>query len=371
MKINDEFKAPEGVYSVRFGGFSTRDEASGGPVAKATDWGMRVYMRMVITAGQFENEEIPCSADLQQGLAGWCFVFSGLPPQSTELSEIEKQMKTDKAVSVRVNDTGWVQGVFVPKATYLGKFAGFTKRDENGKPVITASTFKDEPIQKVYWNFEIAAGELTGARVPASCRYAVKRRGDDLELTSRSSMYGWLAACGVDFANTPQFGDLDNTLPEFEETMLRANVLLTIQVGDSGWVEGGPQAIGPAPAGVTVAPQPAPAAQPKAAPALSRPAAAKSSAAPAASTATAAPPATNGHNPLEGLMEAIQKKCQELKLGVAVEKGVLTDVGKKFAAEHIAPVCVQKGIPRAFAKMTPDQLKELTGVVQAVKNDEF
>lgn len=116
LKVTDEFRAPQGVYKVKFGGFSTRDD-DGTPVAKATDFGMRAFANLIIVDGQLESEEIPCGMDLEDGIAQWCFLFSGVPPQSSDLAEIEKQMKTDKALTVRVSENGWVQGVFVPKAT--------------------------------------------------------------------------------------------------------------------------------------------------------------------------------------------------------------------------------------------------------------
>lgn len=229
INVKENYQAPAGVHEVRFGRISSRDDD--GPIVKATDYGMKVYLQFVMADGDDEGEEIPCSADPEDELAAWCFVFSGKPPQSVELSEIEEQMKTDKAISVRVTDSGWVQGVFVPKNTYLAKFVKFTIRDEKSSlPIPVEKEYQNEKRDMVFWQFEIAAGDLTGVRIPGSCRYAIKRSGDDMEVSSRSSIYTWSQAAGVDYADPPDFADKDNVLPEFEELMQRSNVLLSVQV---------------------------------------------------------------------------------------------------------------------------------------------
>lgn len=79
---------------------------------------MRAFANLIIVDGQLESEEVPCGTDLEDGIAQWCFPFSGVPPQSSDLAEIEKQMKTDKALTVRVSENGWVQGSAAP--SYCG-----------------------------------------------------------------------------------------------------------------------------------------------------------------------------------------------------------------------------------------------------------
>ncbi len=354
FKVTDEFRAPQGVYKVRFGGFTTRED-DGTPVAKATDFGLRVYANFVICQGDLEGEEIPCGMDLDEGLPSWCFLFSGVMPQSTELSEIEDQMKTEKVLPGRVNDSGWAQGVFVPKGTYLARFVRFAKRDENtGKPVIVMKEFNNELRPMVYWQFEIAAGDLTGVRVPGSCRYAIRSRGgDELELPSRSSMYNWFLACGVDFDSLPDFADPDNVLPEMEELMQKLGVVLSVQVGDNGWVSGGQSAISPAPAGVTVVKNEPPAKKKQVKP-----------------EDQAKPEAKESGNGLQSLLNLIGAKAKEFGYGEGVAGGQLTQEGKKFASDYVAPACAERGIPRAFGKMSVDQMRELAEYLQTLKTEE-
>lgn len=357
LKVTDEFRAPQGVYKVKFGGFSTRDD-DGTRVAKATDFGMRAFANLIIVDGQLESEEIPCGMDLEDGIAQWCFLFSGVPPQSSDLAEIEKQMKTDKALTVRVSENGWVQGVFVPKATYLAKFARFAKRDDKTeKPIVATKEFQGEPRPMVFWQFEIVAGDLTGVRVPGSCRYAIRVRGNELELAARSSLYNWLLACGVDFNNLPEFADPENVLPELEEIMQRANVVLSVQVGDNGWVTGDQSAVSPAPAGVTVTQRPSAPQTVKGAPSSE-----------AVNGKAGGVQGSNGsQEPMAvQLIKAIGVKASEFGYGEGAVDGQLTDAGKKFAAEHVAPVCVERGIPRSFSKMSDAQIKELLGVITSL-----
>ncbi len=345
LSVTDRFQAQAGVYDVRFAGFSSRDEQ--GPVARATDFGMRVYMNFEIASGQESGESVPCGCDPDDGLAGWCFVFSGKPPQSNDLLAIEKQMKTSKVVKVLVNDKGWVQGVFVPKGTYLAKFVRFSNRDEaTGAPTWVSKEFNGEERKMVYWQFEVVAGDLVGVRIPGSCRYAIKRTGDDMELSNRSSMYSWLVACGVVFEKLPEFKDPDNLLPEFEAMMQRAGVLLSIQVGDNGWVSGGQTAIAPAPQGVSVVSPARPAVGP--------------SEKPMAELYT-----------LAKLLALIGEKAEALGFDGAVADGALTDAGKKFAAQYIAPFCAERGIPRSFKAMSAANIQELMGHLEGLKADEF
>lgn len=300
--------------------------------------------------------------DLEEAIAQWCFLFSGVPPRSSDLAEIEKQMKMDKTLRVRVSENGWAQGVFVQKATYLAKFVRFAKRDENtGKPIVATKEFNGEPRPMVFWQFEIVAGDLTGVRVPGSCRYAIRVRGNDLELAARSSLYNWLLASGVNFNNLPEFADTENVLPEIEEIMQRANVVLSVQVGETGWVTGGQSAVSPAPAGVTVAQRPS----------VPRPVKAGQKSEPSNGKGAQAKPAGNGSQepPQVHLGRAIGAKAKQFGYGEGVTNGQLTEAGKRFAADHVAPVCAERGIPQSFSKMTDAQVKELLVVRQSLKKD--
>ena len=79
----------------------------------------------------------------------------------------------------------------------------------------------------------------------------------------------------------------------------------------------------------------------------------------------------NGKGTVDQLLILIGEKSLELGFGPALEPGgSLTAVGKKFAAEHIAPVCDERGIPRNFGRMTPAQTKELMDVLKALKKPE-
>ena len=177
-----------------------------------------------------------------------------------------------------------------------------------------------------------------------------------MELTSRSSLYSWMQACGVDFNSLPEFSDVENILPEIEEIMQRANVVLSVQVGENGWVSGGQSGISPAPAGVTVTQKAA----------VSEPVPQKSEGESPFPPAPADIPVAL----LPKLLHAIDVKAQELGFGVGLDSGGrLTEAGRKFAAEHVAPFCAEKGIPRSFNKMSDPQIEELLSLLESLKKE--
>lgn len=358
VKVTDQFQAPAGVYSVQFGEFSTRDESKE-PVAKSTDYGLRVFAKMPIVEGEFQGENVPLGTDLEDGLAGWCLLFSGLPPQSTELAEIEKQMQTEKVIRVRVNEKGFISGPFVPKTTYLAKFAGFSKRHEDsGQPILGKKEWKGKEIPTVYWNFEVVAGDYLGTRVPGSSRYSIRQRGNEMEIAAKSVMFGWCSACGVDWGALPDISDPENALPELEQVMFQSNVLLSVQVGDSGWVESDQSAVAPAPQGITVA-QEKPV-QPKAKPAPKPKPAPPKQEQPKSRVEELQAKVKSQTCTVVDLLNVVEGLCETLGMGKgAVENSQLTEIGKKFATEFLVPLCAQNDIPRSFAKMNEAQISFL------------
>lgn len=315
---------PAGTYKTRFFQFSTRNEA-GAPIAKSGDRGLVVFMQLEITDGDLKGETIPASADLESGLAAWCQMFTDKPPTSNQLVDIEKQMAAGKIIDIVVGDSGWARGPAVPKAAYLAKFAGFTRRNESGEPILTDAEYKKKQFKKVFFQLKIAAGDKMGALVPASCSYPIKRVGNDLELPNKSNLYAWCIATGVDFENLPEFRDMDNVLPELEQVMLKADRLLSIQVGETGWVESSQASIAPAPQGVQVAGK---------------------------------EPVKQEVSSVGDLYMVMNRIADEQKFGALFDSaGSLTDAGKKFASEHIRPICEEKGIPRNFVAMSNEQAK--------------
>lgn len=326
MTVSDGTVIPGGTYKVKFAGISSRED--GKPIAKQTDKGLKIYMDLKIADGAMAGEMVPASTDLE-GIASWCMLFSGKQPVSKNLADIEAQMQSDKVVDMAVTDKGWARGPMLPKGTYMAKFAQFAKR-EDGKPVLGEGEYKGDKYEKVFWQFEVVAGGYQGIMAPASCPYPVKVKSGSLELSSKSNFFAWCVACGVDFGSTPDFADMKNTLPELEEVMQGKGRVLVIQVGDTGWVESGQGAV---------------------------------VAAPDAMKPVGTVVEEKTADKVGDLYIAIRKICEDHGLGDPFNKdGNLSDVGKKFAGEHIGPICVAHGIPRAFTKMSDAQ-------AEAVKNE--
>jgi len=322
LHVNEGPSVPQGVYKLKFERISSRDNDE--PVAKSTDSGPKVYFDLTVVEGDHAGETVPASTDLDGGLRGYCLLFSGSPPKSRNLVEIEQQIKAaDKVVEMAVNDSGWCRGPMVPKGTYMAKFMRFTKRDGD-RPVVADAEFQGKPYKKAFWTFEVAVGDYAGTQVPASCPYAVNQKGAGLEISSKSNMYSWLTACGVDFSALPEFEDSANVLPELEAVMQKKGRLVILQVGDNGWVASGAGSVVEAPAGM----------------------------------APTKKEEISGDDKLGDLFVLMRKIAEKEKLGEMFDQsGVMTDAGKKFAKERVGPICDQHGVPRKFKDMNAPQVQ--------------
>lgn len=336
VHVDEGASVPAGVYKMKFVSFVNRNEQDE-PVAKSTDQGLKLFFNYEVIEGEAQGEVVPASTDMEAGIVALCNLLTGKPPVSQKLAEIEKQLQGGKIVEMAVNDSGWARGPMVPKAAYLVKFAGFSSRDKEGRPVHVEAEYKQKPYRKVFWNFRIVAGDLIGVLVPASCSYPVKVKGDDLELKSKSNLYAWAIACGLDWSNLPAWKDKENILPELEQVMLQADRIVSVQVGDNGWIESSQGAVGPAPQGLSIAGEKKP--EPK------KPEA------------------------LFDLYQLMRKIAEKRKTPSPFDKdGNLNDAGKAMATEMIAPICVEHGIPRGFGKMNEEQIKT---VIAELKKKEF
>lgn len=334
VHVDESAEVPAGTYKLKFVSFSVRNDADE-PVAKSTDSGLRLFGNLEVVGGELEGEMVPFSSDLEAGIVSWCQLLTGMPPVSTKLIDIEKQLQAGHEVEMAVNESGWARGPVVAKAAYLAKFAGFTKRDsETNLPIHVDAEFQKKHYRKVFWQFRIAAGELDGVLVPASCSYAVKQHGEDLELKSKANLYSWCVACGIDWNELPAWKDAENILPELEQVMQQANRLVSIQVGDTGWVDSSQAAVAPAPSGIKLA-------------------------------GDEKAPEEKAPEALFDLYQLMRKIGEKQELGELFDQdGNLTDAGKKFAADKIGPICVEQNIPRHFGKMTEEQIKTLASALE-------
>lgn len=331
---SDQAKTPAGTYKIKFDRFTVRDNDV--PVAKQTDRGLKLYFDLLIVDGPHQGELIPGSSDMESQLNAWVQLLTGKPPQTRDLNALERQLvAADKVVDMAVNDTGWARGPVVPKGAYLANFTGFNLRDKTtGKPIVGEGEYQGQKYPKVFWQFKITGGEYVGILVPASTPYAPKQRGVNLEISSKSNMFSWMVACGVDFAVMPDVADMSNALPELEQVMLKANAVVVIQVNEEGWIDSGQGAVAKAPSGM--APLGAP---------------------PVAEVKEA--------DKVGDLYALMVKLCGQQKLGDPfATDGSLSDVGKAFAKEHVAPICIEHGIPKVFKQMSDQQavliMQELT-----------
>ena len=324
----DDSNVEAGTYKVKFVSFTHRNEADE-PVAKSVDSGMRLFGNLEIVDGPEEGAAVPFSTDLEAGIVAWCKLLTGRLPESKKLIDIEKQLQSHgHVVEMSVNDSGWARGPVVKKGGYLAKFVGFTKRDENDLPLHVEAEYNKKTYRKVFMQFMVASGDSEGLLVPASCSYALKIRGEDLELKSKTNMYSWFMACGIAWDNLPAWKNSENILPELEKVLLAADRLVMIQVGDTGWVESDQSSIGPAPEGISLA------GAPKVEPEKKSPEA------------------------LFDLYQLMRKIAEEKGLGELFDQsGELTDAGKTFARDKIGPICVERDIPRHFGKMSEKQIK--------------
>lgn len=324
----DDSNVEAGTYKVKFVSFTHRNDADE-PVAKSTDSGMRLFGNLEVVDGPESGASVPFSTDLEAGVVAWCKLLTGKLPESKKLIDIEKQLQSGNTVEMSVNDSGWARGPVAKKGGYLAKFAGFTKRDEDDLPVHVEAEYNKKTYRKVFMQFMIASGDSEGLLVPASCSYALKVRGEDLELKSKTNMYAWFMACGVDWDNLPAWNDPENILPEIEKLMLNADRLVMIQVSDTGWVESDQSSIGSAPQGISL-------------------------------TGEGKKQEVEKQSPdaLFDLYQLMRKVAEAKGIGELFDKaGELTEAGKAFARDTIGPICIEHDIPRHFGKMSEGQIK--------------
>ena len=329
----EEAQVPAGTYNMRFDEFTVRDNNV--PVLKQTDKGQKLYFQLLITDGDHQGEVVPASSDVE-GFSTWVQLLTGKPMQTRDLAALEKQLQeAGKVIEMAVGDKGWARGPVVPKGAYMAKYVGFTQRDANGKPVISAGEYKGTPTRKVYWKFDVVAGEYTGVIVPASSPYSATLRGQNLQISSKSNLFSWCTACGVDFAAVPELADMNNALPELEQIMLKAAAIVVIQVDENGWVDSSQAGVAKAPAGMAPVGAPAPA-------------------------------EVHEADKVGDLYLLMNKLATQLKLADLFEKdGALSAAGKAFASEHIAPICLAHGIPKAFKKMSDEQAEVVSKELNA------
>lgn len=329
-----------GVYSIKFASFAGKDDDEV-PQVKQTEWGPKVYFNLAVMDGENDGAHAPLSTNPEDGLATWFKILTGSEiPKGKSLLELQSLMKqSTKTVKVVVNDKGWVSGLFIPKASYLARFDRFPVRDESGKPVWKEGMFKNTPTKKVFWQFEIVAGELAGTNAPGSCTYAVKMTNGELSIPSKSNLYSWASALGVEFGDLPDPANKQNCLPELEKAIQAAGRTVLIQIGDSGWVDSSQGAIAPPPAGVSI-PASAPAKQDAGVPKVED---------------------EMGCDKLADLYDAMSATGKAMGFGDLFnpQDGSFTDDGKRFCKEILAPICDDGGVPRKFSVMQEPHIEFL------------
>jgi hypothetical protein len=317
-------KLEAGVYEARFSHFAARDEETNHPLVKETEWGQRVYFNLAVHDGANEGVFAPVATNPGDGLDFWFKTLTGQErPKGKSLLEIEGLMEEgSKTIKVQVNENGWVRGLYIPKGTYLARFQRFSVRDEQDRPVWKEQEYKGSANKKVYWQFEIVAGDLKGTSAPGSCSYAIKKVSGELAIASKSNLYCWAGALGVDFAELPDPKDQNNVLPEIERGILAASKVVSIQIGENGWIDSSQGAIAPPPAGVSVGDD-----VPKVEEEF-------------------------GSDKLADLYAAMQRTASKQGFGDLFAKdGSFTEEGKRFAKEVLGPLCDESSIPRKFSRM--------------------
>ncbi len=242
-------------------------------------------------------------------------------------------------------DGGW--GSIKPNTgVFVAKFARISSRNDEDLPIYTyiapqtksskkGGTYDTLPINRFAVQFEVIAGDRTGALITENFHYAIVKDEDNDEWTidaesrdgNKFNNLLILHKIPVHKINPDKnFADPDNGLPELEKMMRKRDISLLIEVKD-GWVAD----LKAVPEGMTVL------------------------------SSTGSVDDSEYKSALIGKLFAKIDKLVRTDVGKSawLREGDLSPEGKDWVKDNVLPLMNNLGIPRSFKKLNDDQVRAL------------